>query len=145
MNGGGWEGLDMSTIWLGMLLELPHLKMAGWGGIYSHQPSCSCWGRLSGAPPDAVRCASHVTQPLGFRRFWPFKLCLHVAPDSPVPHRTGIVHCPVCLWRLLWLLHELSAHCRAFAGVRCSRPLRWRRCSAGAPDSPAAHRTVSEL
>jgi hypothetical protein len=23
-----------------------------------------------------------------------------------------------------------------FVGVRCSRPLRWSRCSAGAPDSP---------
>jgi hypothetical protein len=61
MNGGGWEGLDMSTIWLGMLLGLPHLEMAGWGGIYSHQPSCSRLGKAagdgrtgqSGAPPDS--------------------------------------------------------------------------------------------
>jgi hypothetical protein len=36
------------------------------GGIYSpnHQS-----GRWSGAPPDTVRCASHVTQPLGFDRW----------------------------------------------------------------------------
>jgi hypothetical protein len=33
-------------------------------------------------------------------------------------------------------LHELSAHCSAFVGVRWSRPLRWSRCSAGTPDSP---------
>jgi hypothetical protein len=33
-------------------------------------------------------------------------------------------------------LRELSAHCSAFAGVRWSRPLRWRRCFAGTPDSP---------
>jgi hypothetical protein len=39
-------------------------------------------------------------------------------------------------------LHELSAHCSAFAGVRWSRPLRWSHCSAGAPDSPVTHRTV---
>jgi hypothetical protein len=32
-------------------------------------------------------------------------------------------------------LRELSAHCSTFAGVRCSRPLCWSRCSAGAPDS----------
>jgi hypothetical protein len=30
MNGGGWEGLDMSTICLDMLLGLSHLEMAGW-------------------------------------------------------------------------------------------------------------------
>jgi hypothetical protein len=56
----------MSTRWLGMLLGLPHLEVAGWGGIYSHQPKCSRWRRLlakgaldspvhhrtvSGAPP----------------------------------------------------------------------------------------------
>jgi hypothetical protein len=33
-------------------------------------------------------------------------------------------------------LRELSAHCSTFAGVRCSQPLRWSRCSAGAQDSP---------
>jgi hypothetical protein len=73
MNRGGWEGLDMSTILIGMLLGLPHLEVAGWGGIYSHQPNCSRWRRLlamgtpdspvrhrtvSGAPPDRVQCAA---------------------------------------------------------------------------------------
>jgi hypothetical protein len=38
MNGGGWEGLDMSTICLDMLLGLPSFEMVGWGGIYSLQP-----------------------------------------------------------------------------------------------------------
>jgi hypothetical protein len=46
MNKDGWEGLDMSTIRFGMLLGLPHLEVAGWGGIYSHQPNCSRWRRL---------------------------------------------------------------------------------------------------
>jgi hypothetical protein len=56
MNGVGWEGLDMSTIWLGMLLGLPHLEVAGWGGIYSHQPNCSRWRRLlaMGTPDSPV-------------------------------------------------------------------------------------------
>jgi hypothetical protein len=67
MNGCGWEGLDMSTICLDMLLGLPHLKMAGWGGIYSHQPSCSRWGRLLA---------------MG-------------APDSLMRNRTGTIPCPV--------------------------------------------------
>jgi hypothetical protein len=38
MNGGGWEDLDMSTICLDMFLGLPHLEVAGWGGIYRPQP-----------------------------------------------------------------------------------------------------------
>jgi hypothetical protein len=48
-----------------MLLGLPHLEVAGWGGIYSHQPSCSRRGRLlaMGASDSPVR--RHVTQPLG--------------------------------------------------------------------------------
>jgi hypothetical protein len=60
------------------------------------------------------------------------------APDSPVPHRTGTVHCPVCLLAPALTLRELSAHCSVV-----SRPLRWRpllRCHTGQsgdpPDSP---------
>jgi hypothetical protein len=57
MNRGGWEGLDMSTIWLGMLLGLPYIEVACWGGIYSHQTNCSRWRRLlaKGAPDSPVR------------------------------------------------------------------------------------------
>jgi hypothetical protein len=59
------------------------------GGIYSPQPPIQPLGQAvvdghtgqSGAPPDTVRCASHVTQPLGFWRFRPLELCLLVAPD----------------------------------------------------------------
>jgi hypothetical protein len=130
MNRGGWEGLDMSTIWLGMLLGLPHLEVAGWGGIYSHQPNCSHWRRLlmmgildspvrhrivSGAAPChlVVRAWSWSTVG-GFVLMW---------------HRT--VRCPSDL--LLWLL---TWHCAALF-IRQSRPLRAdSRCSVGAPDSP---------
>jgi hypothetical protein len=40
-----------------MLLGLPLLEVAGWGGIYSHQPFCSRWGNLlaMGAPDSLVR------------------------------------------------------------------------------------------
>jgi hypothetical protein len=31
-------GLEYVTRWLGMLLGLPPLEVAGWGGIYSPQP-----------------------------------------------------------------------------------------------------------
>jgi hypothetical protein len=126
--------------------------MLGWlewrwlGDIYSPQPPIQPLGQAtvdgrtgqSGAPSDTVRCASHVTQPLGFWRFRPLELCLLVAPDSSVSHRTGTVHCPVRLWRLLWLLRELSAHC-SVAGDRCrlaADPLRWLVVA------PLVHRTV---
>jgi hypothetical protein len=69
--------------------------MLGWlewrwlRGIYSPQPPNNRWGgaavdgrtEQSGAPPNTVRCASHVTQPLGFGRRRPLELCLLVAPD----------------------------------------------------------------
>jgi hypothetical protein len=55
-----------------------------------------------------------------------------VAPDSPV-----------CLLAAALTLHELSAHCSTFVGVRYSRPLRveplLRWCtgqSGGTPDNP---------
>jgi hypothetical protein len=59
------------------------------GGIYRPQPPIQPLGQaavdgrteLFGAPSDTVRCANHVTQPLGFRRFRLLELCLHVAPD----------------------------------------------------------------
>jgi hypothetical protein len=104
MNGGGWDGLNMLTIWLGMFLGLPHLEMAGWGGIYSHQPSCSRWGRLLA---------------MG-------------APDSPVPHQIGTVHCLVCLWLYALTLPRTVPRVRYF----CSRPLR------EVAVAPLAHRTV---
>jgi hypothetical protein len=120
--------------------------MLGWlewmwlWGIYSSQPPIQPLGQA--AIDGRTQCASHVTQLLGFWRFRPLELFLYVAPDSLMPHRTGTVHCPVCLLAAALTLRKLSSHCSTFAGVRCSRPLRWSRCSACAPDSPVAHRTV---
>jgi hypothetical protein len=47
------------------------------GGIYNPNHQTNRWGWAavdgrtgqSGAPPDTVRCASHVTQSLGFDRW----------------------------------------------------------------------------
>jgi hypothetical protein len=126
MNRGGWESLSMSTIWLGMLLGLPPLEVAGWGGIYSHQPNCSHWRRLlaMGAPDSPVR--RHVTLSLGLRASWPLEALSScgtgqsgVTPDSPVP---------------LWPVALTSA---VVLFICQSRPLRAdSRCSAGAPESP---------
>jgi hypothetical protein len=136
MNGGGWEGLDMSTIWLGMLLGLPHFEMVGWGGIYrliatNHLVAVGegCWRwahrTLSGAPPrhPTVRVSSWSTVG-GFVLMW---------------HRTGTVHCPVRLWRLLWLLRAPFAHCSSMSTLLQSTIELDSCCSTGAPDSPVAY------
>jgi hypothetical protein len=139
MNICGWEGLSMSTRWLGMLLGLPLLEVADWGGIYSHQPKCSRWRRLLAmGAPDSVRCTATSSSSIGLELVDRWRLCPHVAPDSPVRHR--IVRCPSD--QLLWLLS-----CSLCCTVHCqSRPLRAdNRCSAGAPDSPVAHRTVRTI
>jgi hypothetical protein len=51
----------------------------------------------------------------------------------PVVHRTGPVDCPVRLLRA-------QAHIKCVAVDRCVRSS---RCSAGTPDSPVWHRTLS--
>ena len=68
------------------------------GVIYSPQPPIQPLGQAavdgrtgqSGAPLDSVRCASHVTQPLGFDR-WSFVFLWH----QTVRCRTGQVLCTV--------------------------------------------------
>jgi hypothetical protein len=103
-------------------------------------------GLLSMGAPDTVRCASHVTQPLGFDR-WSF--------DS-LGHRTGTVHCPVRLLVPALTLRELFVHCIAFqvfVGVDCCAgvvaPLAHRtvRCYTGqsdaTPDSPVNYSGVA--
>jgi hypothetical protein len=57
----------------------------------------------------------------------------------PVVHRTGPVDCPVHLLRVLCPL-------RAQARIKCvavDRCVRSSHCSAGTPDSPVCHRTLS--
>jgi hypothetical protein len=51
----------------------------------------------SGAPPDTVRCAATSPNRYGSDSVDRWRACPLVAPDSLVPHRTGIVHCPVRL------------------------------------------------
>jgi hypothetical protein len=65
--------LNSLALVLNVLAEnLDALKCWWLGGIYSPNHESSRWGRLlSKGAPDTVRCASHVTQPLGFDR-WSF-------------------------------------------------------------------------
>jgi hypothetical protein len=84
---GTWRDFDSFDLCLGVnalalvlnenLGKLGCLEWRWLGGIYSPQPPNNCRGVAavdgrtgqSGAPSDTVRCASHVTQPLGFWSF----------------------------------------------------------------------------
>jgi hypothetical protein len=120
--------------------------MLGWlewrwlKGIYSPQPPNNRWGWAavdgrtgqSGAPPDTVRCASHVTQPLGFGSFWPLEALSSATPDmhcslsgAPLTGGSALPHTVPLILQLLQATVARSSH-----------------CSASAPDSPVAHRTV---
>jgi hypothetical protein len=116
------------------------------GGIYSpnHQTSrlvkvAVAWRTgQSGAPPDTVRCACHVTQPLDSDRL-SFCLLGHRTVGWCTGHALFTVRCAI------WLCSDSGAHYSAFNAF-CRRPLaRSSRCSAGTPDSPVRHRTLSML
>jgi hypothetical protein len=115
--------------WLGVFIALNH-ENNRWEWL------------LSIGAPDTVRCDSHITQPLGFEHSRLLELRLLVAPNSSVLHRTGTVHYPVRLWRLLWLLRALSAHYSVRMCLLQSTVALVAGAPLGAPDSPVAHRTV---
>jgi hypothetical protein len=127
--------------------------MLGWlewrwlGGIYNPQPPKQPLGVApidgrtgqSGAPPDIVRCASHITQPLGFGRRWPLE-----ALSSSGTGQSGAPRDKYCSLSGAPLTSVLTSTVY-YSAVRalCSQPLRWRAVAPlGAPDSPVAHRTV---
>jgi hypothetical protein len=127
------------------------------GGIYSPQPpnnrwegllsmgapdSLVCHRTLSGAPPDTVWCASHVTQPLGFGR------CRPLEPlSSSGTGQSGAapdMYCSLSGASLTaaLLCHALFAHCSSGIQLLKATVARSSHCSVGAPDSPVAHRIV---
>jgi hypothetical protein len=114
------------------------------GGIYSpnHQTSCLVKAAVawrtgqSGAPPDTVRCACHVTKPLDSDR-WSCCLLSYRTVRWCTGQALFSVRCAI------WFCSDSSAHCSAFNAF-CRRPLaRSSRCSAGTPDSLVRHRTLS--
>jgi hypothetical protein len=135
-----WLGVNVRALLLNVIFRKLGCQRMWWlGGIYSPQPLCSRWQRLLA---------------MG-------------APDSPVRHRTGTVHCPVratsarplgfwavdrwsCLSScctgqsgaplilLLWLLRGIVLHCSSCQSTIGAGS----RCSTSSPDSPVAHRTV---
>jgi hypothetical protein len=120
------------------------------GGIYSPQPPHSRWGVAavdghtgqSGAPPDTVRCASHVTHPLGFGRCRPLE-----ALSSSGIVQSGVALDMYCSFSdvplaTALLYHALLRTVPLNLQLLQSTVARRSCCSAGAPDSPVAHRTV---
>jgi hypothetical protein len=133
MNICGWEGLSMSTRWLGMLLGLPPLLKWPVGVVFiaTNQNLAVgevCWRRAH----RTVRCATgqcpvrrHVILSLGPGAGRPLEALSScgtgqsgVAPDSPVP-----------LWPLLW---RLPQHCLLCRVDRCTQIV----------VAPLVHRTV---
>jgi hypothetical protein len=83
-----------------------------------------------------VRCACHVTWPLDSDR-WSFYLLGHRTVRWCTEQVLFTVRCAI------WLCSDFGVHCSAFNAF-CRRPLaRSSRCSAGTPDSPVRHRTLS--
>jgi hypothetical protein len=103
-----WEVKNLDAMnggWLGVFIA-PTTKLAVW------------WGCLSHGAPDSpvytghVRCASHVTKPVGIR---PLEFCLLGPPRCPVAHQTCTVECPVRHYAracLLRTLARINCYCR---------------------------------
>jgi hypothetical protein len=105
------------------------------GGIYSPNYQSGRWGRLlSKGAPDTVRCASHVTQPLGFDR-WSSNMWGHRTVRWCTGQSLFTVRC--AFWRLLWhcarILHCYCTLLQSTIGAVAVTPLaHWTdRCYTG--------------
>jgi hypothetical protein len=88
-----------------MAANLDALKCGGWGVFIAPTTKLTVGEGFCRMAHRTVRCATGhcpVRQPrhqaVGVR---PLELLTSGPPDSPVVHRTGPVHCPVRLLRLL--------------------------------------------
>jgi hypothetical protein len=121
----------------------------GWGYLYpstTNQPLgvATVYGRTeqSGTPSDTVRCVSHVTQPLGFCSLWPLE-----ALSSSGTGQSGVApdrHCSVFGAPLTGGSDSARTilHCSSDLQL-LQATIAWSSCcSAVAPKSPVAHRTV---
>jgi hypothetical protein len=116
-----------------MAENLNALKCGGWGVFIAPPTKMAVGEAVCRWAHRTVRCASHVTQPLGFDRW----------SSVSLGHRTVTVHYLVHLLAPALTLRTLFVHCSAFTGFRWSRPLRCSRCSAGTPDSPVNYSGVA--
>jgi hypothetical protein len=120
----GWKLGSLEVWWLGVFIA-PTTKVPIGEG---------CCRRAH----RTVRCASHVTQPLGFDR-WSSDKWGHRTVRWCTWQSLFTVRC--AFWRLLWLC-ALFAHCSRTVHF-CRRPLALLAVAPhGTSDSPVLHRTV---
>jgi hypothetical protein len=128
LNAICWELGCLEWWWLGVFIAPTNKTAVGEAAVDGRTGQ-------SDAPPDTIRCASHVTQPLGFWRF----RSLELWQSRPLDSHCSLSGAPS---GAALTLRELSAHCsrcQSIVGVdRCAGS----RCSAGTPDGPVTHRTV---
>jgi hypothetical protein len=131
---------------LNVLAEnLDALKCGGWGLFIAPTTKVAVGEGCCRRAHQTVRCASHVTQPLGFDR-WSSDMWGHRIVRWCTGQSLFTVRCT--FWRLLWLCAR-SPHCSLFTVAfaddrwRCSRYFAWHTGQSGAtPDSLVLHRTV---
>jgi hypothetical protein len=114
-GGGGW----------GIFIALNHQTTVG--------ASCCRWAHRT------VRCASHVTQPLGFWSFWPLE-----ALSSSGTGQSSVAldrHCSVSSVPLT-CGSDSARTVHLITALLQSTVVRSSYCSAITPDSSVAHRTV---
>jgi hypothetical protein len=123
-----------------MLRNLGCLEWWWLGGIYSPQPPNNSLGwLLSMGAPDTGRCASHVTQPLGFGSYRTLEALSSCGTGQS--GATSDKHCSLS-GAPLTLRSDSAAHCSSVLQLLQSTVAPSSRCSSGAPDSLVAHRTV---
>jgi hypothetical protein len=137
----------------GNFRNLGCLELWWLGGIYSPQPPTRRWGRLLsiGAPDSPVRHRTctigcpvrrYVTQPLWYWSSRPLE-----ALSSSGTRQSGAppdMSCSLSSAPLTLRLYSARTvlHCSRVRAPLQSTVVMDSRCSAGAPDSPMAHRTV---
>jgi hypothetical protein len=116
-----------------MAENLDALKCGGWGVFIAPTTKVAVGKAVCRrAPPDTVRCASHVTQPLGFDR-WSSDMWGHQTVRWCIGHSLFTVRCA------FWRCSDFCARRRtlfAFIVAFCRRPL------AQIAVAPLAHRIV---
>jgi hypothetical protein len=118
--------------WMCWLKNLDALKCGGWGGFIAPTTKVAVGKVVCRRAHRTVRCASHVTQPLGFDRW----------SSDMWGHRTVPVHCPMRLLAPALTLRALSAHYSRSVHF-CRRPLALIAVAPhGTLDSPVLHRIV---
>jgi hypothetical protein len=112
------------------------------GGIYSPEPPNNRWGRLlsMGAPDSPMRQPRHPTVRVRAQSTVGALSSSGTRQSGAAPDRyCSLFGVPLTT---VLLYHTLFVHCSSVLQLLQSTVARRSCCSAGAPESPVAHRTV---